>query len=184
MIVRWIYRSREFIRIALARLRVYFYRWQGADIHPKCLLGRGTRLEHPWAIRLGARCILQPNVWLNVVSPKASLQIGEYSFIGRGTEIDVSLGVAIGKGALIAPGVFITDHNHSLQRGAPMFRQRGEEAPVTIGDDVWIGANAVILCGVTIGEGAVVAAGAVVNRDVAPYAIVGGVPAKPIGQRT
>ena len=119
----------------------------------------------------------------NVGDPDACLRIGEYTFIGRGTEIEVSRRVTIGKGVLIAPGVFITDHNHALKLGAPMFQQRGEEAEVVIGDDVWIGANAVVLCGVTIGEGAVVAAGAVVNRDVEPYAIVGGVPAKPIGSR-
>lgn len=183
MIARFIYRVRETLRIAFARLRAHLYRWQGADVHPKCLLGRGTRLEHPWTVHLGARCMLQPDVWLNVGDPDACLRIGEYTFIGRGTEIEVSRRVTIGKGALIAPGVFITDHNHALKLGAPMFQQRGEEAEVVIGDDVWIGANAVVLCGVTIGEGAVVAAGAVVNRDVEPYAIVGGVPAKPIGSR-
>ena len=183
MIVRLIYRIREFLRIAFARLRAHAYRWQGADVHPKCLLGRGTRLEHPWTVHLGARCMLQPDVWLNVGDPQACLRIGDYTFIGRGTEIEVSRRVTIGKGALIAPGVFITDHSHALALGKPMFQQPCEAAEVVIGDDVWIGAKAVVLRGVTIGEGAVVAAGAVVNRDVEPYAIVGGVPAKSIGSR-
>lgn len=58
-----------------------------------------------------------------------------------------------------------------------------EIAPVTIGNDVWIGANALIMDGVTIGDGAVVAAGSVVTHDVAPYAIVGGVPAREIRKR-
>jgi acetyltransferase-like isoleucine patch superfamily enzyme len=57
-------------------------------------------------------------------------------------------------------------------------------APVTIGDDVWIGAHAVVTGGVEIGRGAVVAAGAVVTRDVPPHAIVGGVPAMVIGERS
>ena len=55
--------------------------------------------------------------------------------------------------------------------------------PIRIGNDVWIGAHAVILSGVTIGDGAVVAAGAVVHQDVMPYAIVGGVPARVLGER-
>jgi len=61
---------------------------------------------------------------------------------------------------------------------------RGESAPVIIGDYAWISCRTVLLPGVRIGEGAVVAAGAVVTKDVEPYAIVGGVPAKNIGERS
>nr|WP_200389622.1 DapH/DapD/GlmU-related protein [Thiocapsa imhoffii] len=64
-----------------------------------------------------------------------------------------------------------------------MNRQANIANPIRIGNDVWIGAHAAILSGVTIGEGAIVAAGAVVRQDVDPYTIVGGVPAKVLGER-
>lgn len=64
-----------------------------------------------------------------------------------------------------------------------MNAQPNISSPIQIGDDVWIGVQAVILAGVTIGDGAIVAAGAVVHENVKPYAIVGGVPAKVIGER-
>ena len=85
--------------------------------------------------------------------------------------------VTVGDDVLIAPGAVITTVNHSL---SPEKRRANicTALPITIGDNVWIGANCTILPGVTIGEGAVIAAGAVVNRDVPPRAIVGGVPAK------
>lgn len=66
----------------------------------------------------------------------------------------------------------------------PMMAQGIEVEPVTVEDDVWIGMNCTILPGVTIGRGAIVAAGAVVRSDVAPYTIVGGVPAREIGRRS
>jgi acetyltransferase-like isoleucine patch superfamily enzyme len=132
---------------------------------------------------MGTRCTLQQDVWLSVGADAARLDIGEYTFIGRGTEIEVSHHVSVGKHVLIAPGVYITDHNHSTRPGPPMFMQPCEAAPVAIGDDVWIGANAVVLPGVSIGSGAVVAAGAVVTSSVAPRAVVAGVPARALRHR-
>ncbi len=172
------YRVRELLRVTACRLRVHAYRFMGAHIHPKCLFGKGVRLEHPWRIWMDERCVMQPDVWLNVGGASAELRIGAYTFVGRGTEIEVAKSVAIGKFGLIAPGVFITDHNHGTKKERPMFEQPSDIRPVTIGDDVWIGANAVILAGVHIGDGAVVGAGAVVTRDVEAGAIVGGVPAR------
>lgn len=183
-LARRLYALREFFRIAACRLRVHGYRLAGGrNIDGKCLFGRDVRIERPWRVRIGTRCSLQSGVWLNVGGERGSLELGAYTFIGRGTVIETSLDVRIGAGCLIAPGVFITDHNHSLKRGMPMFEQPCVAAPVVIGDDVWIGANAVVLPGVEIGEGAVIAAGAVVNRAVPSFAIVGGVPAKIIRYR-
>jgi acetyltransferase-like isoleucine patch superfamily enzyme len=179
-----IYRLKEFIRLMLCRLRVHCYRFSGGSrIHPKCLFDRGVRIERPWNVVMGARCVLQQDVWLNVGGDTAQLSIGEFTFIGRGTEIEVSERVTIGRGGLIAPGVFVTDHNHGMDLDRAMFEQRCIAAPVAIGDDVWIGAHCVILPGVTIGNGAVVTAGAVVNKDVPERAIVGGVPTKLIRYR-
>ena len=85
---------------------------------------------------------------------------------------------------MIGPNVVIVSSSHDLrQTNAPMATQNHIMKPVSIGDDVWIGASAVINAGIKIGNGVVVAAGAVVTRDVPDYAIVGGVPASIVGER-
>ena len=179
------HRLGEFLRICADRARVHRLRLLlGArHIHPKCLVGKGSRIDRPWQVRLGARCVLQQDVWLSVGSASAVLEVGEFGFLGRGVEIEVSERVTIGRGALIAPDVYITDHNHQTSPGGPMFQRPCIAVPVSIGDDVWIGAKCVILPGVNIGSGAVVAAGAVVNRDVPAGAIVGGIPARILKMR-
>jgi acetyltransferase-like isoleucine patch superfamily enzyme len=179
------HRLGEFLRICADRARVHRLRLLlGAKgVHPKCLVGKGSRIDRPWQVRLGQRCVLQRDVWLRVGSASAVLEVGELSFLGRGVEIEVIERVSIGRGALIAPDVYITDHNHQTGPGGPMFERPCVSAPVTIGDDVWIGAKCVILSGVNIGSGAVVAAGAVVNRDVPAGAMVGGVPARILKMR-
>jgi acetyltransferase-like isoleucine patch superfamily enzyme len=122
-------------------------------------------------------------VFLKVVDSNARLTIADLVFVGAACEIDVAVSVSIGAHTLLAPGVFITDHTHNMRRHARLDAQGTRSAPVTIGEDVWLGTKSVIMAGVTIGDGAVVGAGAVVTKDVAPYSIVAGVPAREIGRR-
>jgi maltose O-acetyltransferase len=93
--------------------------------------------------------------------------------------------VNLGNDVLIAPNVSILSRMHEFQRTDIPMSMQGyrEEKTVTIGDDVWLGRNVVVMPGVTIGKGAIVAAGAVVTKDVPEYAIVGGVPANVISLR-
>lgn len=104
-----------------------------------------------------------------------NIRLGERVFINSGCRFQDQGGITIGDDALIGHNVVIATLNHDLH---PAQRATTIPRPVVLGDRVWIGANATILPGVTIGDGAVVAAGAVVNRDVAPYTVVGGIPAR------
>ncbi len=103
--------------------------------------------------------------------------MGKDVFLNSGCHFQDQGVIRIGDGALIGHNVVIATINHDLD---PRNGRRNHYAPVTIGDHVWIGSNAAILPGVTIGDWAVIAAGAVVTRDVEPYTVVGGVPAKVI----
>jgi acetyltransferase-like isoleucine patch superfamily enzyme len=105
--------------------------------------------------------------------------IGDNCVINRGVYLDGRMGVFIGNNVNVSFGTTIITLHHD--HNDPGFAATG--APVTIEDHAWIGARAILLPGVRIGEGAVVAAGAVVTRDVAEYTVVGGVPAKQIGTR-
>ena len=104
-----------------------------------------------------------------------NIVIGRGVFINSGCHFQDQGGILIGDGALIGHKVVVATVNHALEPGRG---RQNEYAPVVIGERVWIGSNATVLPGVTIGEWAVVAAGAVVTRDVAPRTVVGGVPAR------
>ena len=93
-------------------------------------------------------------------------------------------GLTIGDHVMVGPNVVVVSSQHRFDDPrVPMVYLGHREAPVTIGSDVWLGANAVVLPGVTIADGTVVSAGAVVTRDTEAYTIVGGIPATPIGSR-
>jgi acetyltransferase-like isoleucine patch superfamily enzyme len=112
------------------------------------------------------------------------LSFGEYFAVNTGVQIDARGGVTIGKGVMIGPNAVVvsSDHDH-MQTDRLMVFQNHVMAPVFIENDVWIGANVVVCGGVRIGRGAVIAAGAVVTKDVPQMAIVGGVPARPLRSR-
>ena len=108
------------------------------------------------------------------------VSVGAHSVINRDVLLDGRMGLTIGSNVSISEGSQILTLEHDPNSSS--FEWRG--APVVIGDRAFLGARSIILPGITIGEGAVVAAGAVVTKDVRPFAIVGGVPARLIGERS
>ena len=104
-----------------------------------------------------------------------NITIGKDVFINSGCHFQDQGGIEIGNGALIGHNVVLATINHDLN---PKENRKNHYAPIKIGAHVWIGSNATILPGVTIGDWAVVAAGAVVTQDVPTMTVVGGVPAK------
>ena len=104
-----------------------------------------------------------------------NITIGKHVFINMGCKFQDQGGIFIDDGALIGHNVVLATLNHDID---PNTRHSMTPRPIHIGKNVWIGANAVVLPGVSVGDGAIIAAGAVVSQDVPPCTIVGGVPAK------
>lgn len=110
------------------------------------------------------------------------IEIGDNSGLGLNCRITGPL--KIGRDVMMAPNVMIFTQNHETCRtDIPMRLQTAPKKPVIIGDDVWIGASVIILPGVKVGSGSILAAGAIVTKDVPDYAIVGGNPARIIKMR-
>ena len=110
------------------------------------------------------------------------LKIGDGTIIGDNALLAAQRGLTIGKNVNLSSNVSIYSGAHDHRD--PYFRSTAATTrPITIGDRVWIGSNAIILTGVNIGEGAVVCAGCVVTKDVEPYAVVAGIPAKKVNER-
>lgn len=129
----------------------------------------------------GVRLELEPHV---VLQYPERISIGDYVYINRGTYVTAHADVSIGDRTLIGPYVVINSGNHNYRdRSTPIRHQGHHTDPIVIGRDVWIGAHAAILSGTELGEGCVVAAGAVVTKEVAPFTLVGGVPARPLVER-
>lgn len=163
-------RPRWYIRL-LAPL--YQHRGRGSKIYGS------VRMDTPPYRRffLGNHSVIESYCCIN--NAVGDVVIGDYTRIGIHNTI---IGpVCIGSHVNLAQGITVTALNHNFEDKTKRIDEQGiTTKPVIIGDDVWIGANAVILPGVTIGKHCVVAAGAVVTKDVPDNTIVGGVPAKEI----
>jgi len=127
-------------------------------------------------IKIGRGSVI--HCWVNFFQP-SNIEIGQDSIIGDHCFLDGQAKLKIGNNVDIASQVLIYNSEHNIESDD----FHAIEQPVEIEDYVFIGPRAIILPGVKIGKGAVVAAGAVVTRDVEPFKIVGGVPAKEIGER-
>lgn len=108
------------------------------------------------------------------------IDIGTNVFIGPQCILFGAGGIRIGDNTLIAPAVKIMSHSHFYDKEGPIYAQGSSFQPITIKENVYIGTNASILPGVTINEGCIIGAGAVVTEDIPPYSLAVGVPAKVI----
>lgn len=149
-------------------------------------LDQGTYLHATQGgIALGSGTIVMHGAILHVYNfrklPHSGIQVGRDCLIGEYTVIRGQGGVHIGDRVYTSPFTQIIAVNHVFEDPKRPFVEQGITAEgITIEDDVWLGAGAIVTDGVRIGKGAVVAAGAVVTKDVPPHTVVGGVPAKPI----
>lgn len=147
---------------------------------------KSSRITWPHKLTIGKHTSIEHNVFFKYDGPYSegkSIFIGNNVFIGANCEFNIKKKITVGNNTLIASGCKFIDHDHGKVKYELMRIQYGPEAEITIEEDVWIGVNAIVLKGVTIGKGAVIAAGAIVNKNVPNYQIWGGIPAKKIGER-
>lgn len=158
-------------------------------------LGKGVYLDHgvylhalPNGITIGDETFIMHHTVLHVFNfrklPKAGITIGKNCFLGEYNVIRAQGGVHIGNEVYTGPMVNFVAVNHVFQDPTVPIRQQGITAHgIVVEDDVWIGANATIIDGVTIGKGSIIGAGSVVTQDIPPYTIAIGSPAKSIKDR-
>ena len=200
------------VRMGIWLVRGAVVRWRFGSSKGLFFIGKGVTIRQASYIRVGSNFTAQDHCEINGLSQKGlvfgdkvsigsyaiirptnlyggdagvGLKVGNNSSIGPFAYIGCSGYIEIGDNVMISPRVSIYSENHNFEHSErPMIEQGVTRSYVKIENDCWIAANAIILAGVTVGKGAIVAAGAVVTKDVPPFSIVAGNPAQVIKNRT
>ena len=185
--------------------RPILYRKIMGNVGNGCLIEKSVRFEIPSRMFINNRVFIGENCWISAGSIRGeitfgddsfiahsctltaqggSIQIGKHVHVSRSTYINGIGDIEIGDDTLIGPNVVMISGNHPFDRvDIPIRLQGVQKAKITIGKDVWLSANTTIVPGVTIGDGCVIGAGAVVTKDIPPYSIAAGVPARVVNKR-
>jgi acetyltransferase-like isoleucine patch superfamily enzyme len=143
-----------------------------------CVFEPGVLIFHPERIRVGSGIYVGHQAILKGYHD-AWMDIGDGTWIGQQAFLHSAGGLRLGRNVGIGPGVKILTSQHAeAGRSVPILHSPLQRAPVTVEDDADVGVGAILLPGVTVGQGAQVGAGAVVTQDVPAYAVVAGVPAR------
>ncbi|AFL83570.1 acetyltransferase (isoleucine patch superfamily) [Belliella baltica DSM 15883] len=198
-------------RMSIWLIRGTWYRWRLKSVKGVFLVGKRVTLRQVGYIEVGKNFIAQDHCEINGLSQKGlifgdkvtvgsyaiirptnlyggeagvGLKVGNNSSIGPYSYIGCSGYIEIGDNVMMSPRVSIYSENHNFEDvDKSMIEQGVTRSFVKIENDCWIAANSIILAGVTVGKGSIVAAGSVVTKDVPPFSIVGGNPAKIIKSR-
>lgn len=168
---------RDIIRIGNMLIKGYIFKYRnGINGGRQLRIAKGVRINKRTnhVVSIGNKVILYHDVMFFIDSPRASVSIGDETYINRRTEIKCQDHIVIGNKCAISWDVLITDTDYHSING------KSCTSPTKIGDHVWIGCKSIILKGVNVGDGAIIAAGAVVTKDVPSNALVAGNPAKVI----
>ena len=180
------FRFRERVdSLVCSPLRKTYWRIQGAKFGRRTSIG-SLYMTWPHQVSIGEECILERGIIFKFDgfwSPGPRIAVGQRVFIGSGCEFNIRKAITIGADCAIASNCKFVDHDHGIALGKPRDSDPGREAEIVIENDVWLGAGVIVLRGVSIGDGAVVGAGAVVTKPVPAYEIWAGVPARKVGAR-
>lgn len=179
-----------FIRVKLSNrflsfVRKIYFKLQGLQIGDETNLPK-VKITWPHQVKIGSNCKLEHNIYFKfdgIYKPGPNIIIEDNVFIGAFTEFNIRKSIQIKGNCLIASGVKFIDHDHGFSKYNLINKQSGVELCITINEDVWIGANSIILKGVEIQKGAIIAAGSIVTKNVPSNEIWGGMPAKKISER-
>jgi len=171
------------------RLRYWFWKAaihsMGGKIGKNVKFYEGIRIvgNSPGAISLGDDVRILRGVTIST-TPEGRIQIGNGVHIGEGSVIYSGVGINIGDNVIVGPQNIIVDLDHRFENiDFPINQQGMNGKKISIEEDVWIASHCVIIKGVTIGKGSVIAAGSVVNKSIPPCSVAAGVPAKVIKKR-
>lgn len=168
--------------------RAAYYRKRFKKLGKSTLLGKGVSFLNPEDISIGQNCNIQKGCVIEswhfpYLNSYGDITIGNMCDIGEYSHITSINRIIIGDNLLTGRFVLITDNTHGLSDYSdliipPVCRKVISKGPVIIGDNVWLGDKVSVLPGVTIGDGAIIAANAVVTHDIPPYSLAAGVPAR------
>jgi lipopolysaccharide O-acetyltransferase len=163
---------------------LFFFKYKASKA--KCILGKARMISNPQYIELQNNVKIKDNYRIECyhnyagASLNPKLKIGNNVIIGYNFSCLVANHIEIGNDTILASDILITSENHGMNPESvdPYYKQPLSTGPVKIGNGVWIGEKVTILPGVTIGDKSIIAAGSIISKDIPPYSIAGGGPAK------
>jgi acetyltransferase-like isoleucine patch superfamily enzyme len=176
---KWRWYERNSLPWNRAQIHRHFLRREAFARWP--LHGNVLEAFNEGRLQVGAGALLEPGVWITAPGD-ARVRIGAGSFLNLGVMVASQQLVEIGEHCMLANGCFVSDANHRHDDADKPITWQGFESkgPTRIGDNCWLGANVIVTSGVTIGERCVIGANSVVTRDIEPFSIAAGSPARVI----